>query len=413
MLRLRQGETLSCKANAGGMKILRTLLLAWWLLAIGVSAQPRHLYLTWEDEDTSRTQTIVFQTLDKAQNPRVEIRLQAGSEQATRLSCKTVMLKGLARRVHSVTVRELSPATKYIFRAGDDRYGMSEWRSFRTLPDDASPIDIVAGGDMYRHAETVELLKVARTRNPDVALVGGDIAYADGDLARVGFWDDWLDNWERALNPVDGPLVPMILAIGNHEVKGGWEARKADAPFYFAFFPQGGESCFERRLGSDIRLTVLDSDHVTRYEDQVPFLEKSMKAAWDGKVRFHLALYHVPCFPTQASPSNARARKGRETWVPVFDRYRLTAALENHDHVFKRTHPLKANRIDPKGTVYLGDGCWGRTPRQVPKLQWYHAKASSSYHVWHLRNDGSSLQCEALSLGGKVLDQTTLEARFP
>lgn len=389
------------------------LLVLWLLCWTPALAQPRHLYLTWDQADTARTQTVVFQTLDKATRPRVEIRLGSDPQQVTTLDCKTVMLSGLSRRIHHVTVTGLQPATRYAFRAGDDRYGMSPWRWLQTLPADGRPITIATGGDMYRHAETVELLRVARTQRPDVALVGGDIAYADGDLTRLGFWDDWFDNWEAALNPPDGPLVPMILAIGNHEVRGGWDAQKSAAPFYFGFFPQGGSPYFERQLGSKIRLTVLDSDHVTPYAAQVPFLEASLKQAWEAKTPFHLALYHVPCYPTQADPQNARAQKGRKAWVPLFDRYRLTAALENHDHVFKRTHPLRGGKIDPQGTVYLGDGCWGRTPRKIPKKQWYHAKASSSYHVWFLRLDGEVLRCRALSLGGEPIDETVLPARFP
>jgi hypothetical protein len=391
---------------------LISLLGLWLAFSVASTAQPRHLYLTWEDEDTAHTQTIVFQTLDRAQNPRVEIRLDAGSEQVTKIASKTITFGGLARRVHWVTVRELKPSTKYVFRAGDDRYGMSKWRSLRTLPDDGRALSIAAGGDMYRHQETVELLQVARTQRPDVAMVGGDIAYADGDLSRINFWDDWLDNWEDYLNPKDGPLVPMILAIGNHEVRGGFDGSRQDAPFYFALFPQGGSPYFQRRLGSDIQVTVLDTGHVTTYEAQVPFLETSLKAAYDRKVPFHLALYHVPCYPTQASPTSVGATTGRQLWVPLFDRYRLTAGLENHDHVLKRTHPLKGHKVNPEGTVYLGDGCWGRTPRAIPQVQWYHAKASSTYHVWLLRLEGSEIRCQAFSLNGAVVDKTTLKARF-
>jgi hypothetical protein len=90
----------------------------------------------------------------------------------------------------------------------------------------------------------------------------------------------------------------------------------------------------------------------------------------------------------------------------------LTAGLENHDHVLKRTHPLKGHKVNPEGTVYLGDGCWGRTPRAIPQVQWYHAKASSTYHVWLLRLEGSEIRCQAFSLNGAVVDKTTLKARF-
>jgi hypothetical protein len=41
----------------------------------------------------------------------------------------------------------------------------------------------------------------------------------------------------------------------------------------------------------------------------------------------------------------------------------LTVSFENHDHAYKRTRVLRANQAATNGTVYIGDGCWGRTPR--------------------------------------------------
>lgn len=40
----------------------------------------------------------------------------------------------------------------------------------------------------------------------------------------------------------------------------------------------------------------------------------------------------------------------------------------------QRTYPLKNNAVSTagNGTVYLGDGCWGRTPRAAAQT-WYEA----------------------------------------
>ncbi len=367
-------------------------------------AQPRHLYLTWESQDTARTQTIVFQTLNEASDPRVELSLGAAGKTKI-LPSKTIKLPGLTRHVHKVTLSGLTPNTTYTFRAGDTRYGMSAWRKFRTLPADGSPLKIVTGGDMYRHPETVQLLVAGAKQEPDVALIGGDIAYADGRLSRIRFWDDWLDNWATHLERQDGRLVPMILAIGNHEVNGAFGQRASQAPFYFAFFPQGAKPYFVRRLGADIDLVVLDSGHVTSHKAQVPFLEESLK---NSRARFRVALYHVPCYPTHRSFNDPYSKQGRQHWVPLFDRYHVQLALENHDHVFKRTFPLKANKIDSSGTVYLGDGCWGRTPRSVAGRRWYHVKALPKEHIWLLQNEKSGLHCQAIDKNGRTFDTTTV-----
>lgn len=391
------------------MHLLRLLLIL--ALAIACEAQPRHLYLTWDNEDTAHTQTVVFQTLDRADNPRVEVFLEG---EATAVPVQSAMLSHTQRRIHWVTLKQLQPATKYRFRAGDQRYGMSPWRSFKTLPADESPLTIASGGDMYRHPETVQLLKAVAKHRPDIVLVGGDIAYADGNLDRVKFWDDWLDNWEQHLNPKDGPLVGMICAIGNHEVKGAFGKSKAEAPFYFGFFPQGGQPYFVRRLGQDTEVVVLDSGHVTSHPSQVPFLQKALESMQSRQIPLRLALYHVPCYPTHRPYNDKYSALGRKHWVPLFDQYQVTAGLENHDHTCKRTHPLKGGKVvdsQLKGTVYLGDGCWGRTPRHVAAKRWYHAQASPARHVWILNKKDATLECQAIGETGKVVDRTTLKAR--
>ena len=388
------------------------LFVAFWLLLAGAGgAQPRHLYLTWDNEDTAHTQTIVFHTNAQATNPKVEIYLQGPQAKASNLAANSTVLAGTQRRVHFVTLKSLSPSTVYKFRAGDSRYGMSLWRSFRTLPADNRAVRVVAGGDMYRHPATVQLLKAAASHKPDVALIGGDIAYADADLDKISFWDDWFDNWNNYLNPKNGPMVGMICAIGNHEVGGAFDRSKKDAPFYFAFFPQGGEPYFVRRLSKNVEVVVLDSSHVTHHKAQAPFLEKALKSMQQRDVPFRLALYHVPCYPTHRPFDDPYARRGRQFWVPLFDKYGLTAGLENHDHTFKRTHPLKAGKVAQGGTVYLGDGCWGRDPRPLQGKHAYLAKASSTYHVWMLSSAKAGLQCQAVGRDGKVFDQTTLKAR--
>jgi hypothetical protein len=385
------------------------LSLLSFLFSSTALAQPRHLYLTWDNEDTAHTQTVVFHTDGKASEPRVEVLLNGPSAQATVLSASTVQLGSGQRRVHRVTLKNLQPATSYRFRAGDNRFGLSPWRTFRTLPADDSSLRIATGGDMYRHPETVQLLKAAASYKPHVALIGGDIAYADGDLTRIGFWDDWFDNWDEFMNPADGPMVGLICALGNHELRGHFDGSKKDAPFYFAFFPQGGESYFARRLSGQAEVVVLDTSHATHPKAQAGFLEDTLRSMQERQVPYRLALYHVALYPTHRSYEDEYSRRGRQFWVPLFDRFGLTAGLENHDHTFKRTHPLRGGKVVPRGTVYLGDGCWGRTPRAVKGQRWYLAKASSTYHVWMLTTRPDGLLCQAVGLDGKVFDQVTLK----
>lgn len=378
------------------------------LLAQSSPAQPRHLYLTWEREDTARSQTIVFQTEDRATDPRIQVARIGQEAEYDTIASHTLILRGSSRRVHWVTLTGLQPYTVYKFRAGDTRYGMSQWRTFRTLPEDDRPIKVVTGGDMYHHDETVELLKIAGRQEPDVALVGGDAAYANGHLKEGRLWDIWLDNWDQHVRHPDGRMVGIIFAIGNHEVDGGYVRDKNKAPFYFGLFPQGGETYFTRKLGSEIDLIVLDSGHIVSHEEQVPFLNKALARS---TAPFPVGLYHVPCYPTHRSYQDRHSVAGRQHWVPVFDKYALPVAFENHEHVFKRTHPLKVGEVvNSGGTVYLGDGCWGRDPRTVEK-RWYHARVESRRHIWAFENRPSGLFCQAFDTKGEVFDEVTIGPR--
>ena len=384
------------------------LLLSLALLAPAVQAQPRHLYLTWDNEDTAHTQTIVFQTTGQANQPRVEVMLNGPNAKASTLAAKTVMLAGGQRRIHSVTLKGLDAATSYKFRAGDTKFGLSPWRTFRTLPEDGTPVNIAAGGDMYIHPETVDLLKLAGKRKPDVALIGGDIAYAD-KADQIGLWDAWFDNWADYMETGQGKMVPMICAIGNHEVMGAFDRPRKDVPFFFAFFPQGGQPYFVRRLNKNTEVVVLDTSHVTHPKDQVPFLEGALKSMQQRGVANRLALYHVPCYPTHRPYKDPYSVRGRQHWVPLFDKYELTAGLENHDHVFKRTYPLRGDQVVKKGTVYLGDGAWGRTPRSVGQKRPYNVKSSATNHFWWLTADDRGVDCQAINLNGVVFDKTFLK----
>ena len=59
--------------------------------------------------------------------------------------------------------------------------------------------------------------KRAAELNPWFALLGGDLAYANGNSNEVGKWDDWLESWMlNCIRRRDGGLIPMVVAIGGH-----------------------------------------------------------------------------------------------------------------------------------------------------------------------------------------------------
>ena len=81
-------------------------------------------------------------------------------------------------------------------------------------------------------------------------------------------------------------------------------------------------------------------------------------------------------------------------------------AFENHDHAYKRTFPIKNNKIDREGIVYIGDGSWGTRPREVHKLEetWYLQKAQSIRAFTLVTLQGSYFNILSIDEDGNLID---------
>ena len=393
--------------------LLPTLSLLWAASALAV---PRHVYLTWQG-DPSTSVTINYHTLEKAVMSEVRYDTQSRAGQPGDYRWRNFgaahAIDGLAdgRLIHVVELTGLKPGGSYYFVAGNEEPGFSPEMKFRTVPDTDEAIRFVVGGDMgiSRHAR--KMVRIAAGRDPLFAAIGGDLAYANGRLSRGRKWDRWFDNWRDSFVSPDGFMVPMILAIGNHEVQDGYGQPPEKAPFYFGYFRQGageGRAYFSKRIGKRVALYLLDSGHIAPHGGlQAAWLESEM--AGDGEVSYRLAIYHVPLYPASRPFEGEYHRLGRAHWLPLFDRYKLTLAFEHHDHVLKRTFPLRAGERNPRGTVYLGDGCFGRSNHKLRQRQ-YLAFSRQIRHFWLVEADREPITFEAIDAEGRVVDRYSIRA---
>lgn len=316
-------------------------------------------------------------------------------------------IPGIADRwVYRAEITGLHPDTDYYLLMGSASGVVSKEIRFRTLGAENRPLRFVTGGDMGIDFKARALMRLSAETNPDIAIVGGDIAYANGRLNSVDKWDTWLRYYSEEMVTPEGRTIPAILSIGNHEVNGGYGRPKEFAPFYFGFLGQNDErTYFSRRLSEEAVLFVLDSGHVASHASQVEWMREEMKRYED--LPFKAAVYHVPLYPSHRDYMGRYSDLGRQHWLPVFDEFGLTVAFENHDHTFKRSHHLHADEIavERNGTLYLGDGCWGRTARPIDfEKRWYLQEAGSVEHFWlvDLLPEGPVYQ--AIDLHGDVFD---------
>lgn len=397
-----------------------SLLFIGWLLQGTSGATPLHVYLTWQG-DTGTTMTVNYHTLGESSVSQVyyDTVARGGAPEAYshRATGTGHQVPGLAdgRIVHWVELTELEPGDIYYFIAGDAASGFSAEYKFRTAPADDRTIRFVSGGDMTPGKRARRLLARAGERDPLFALVGGDLAYVNGKTKKYSKWDQWLENWQENMVTPDTCMVPMVLAIGNHEVQGGYGQDPTRAPFYYGYFAQAGERAyFSRRFGANMILYALDSGHTAAHGGaQAQWLADEMRHTRDMPYRF--ALYHVPLYPAFRSQEDAYSTEGRQHWLPLFDEYRLTAAFENHDHVLKRSKLLRRDQIDDKGTLYLGDGCFGKSPRLLKgprrrdrSKRWYLAHVTSIAHFWLVDLSPEQVVFRAIDEDGDVVDEYEL-----
>jgi acid phosphatase type 7 len=318
----------------------------------------------------------------------------------------------------------LAPDTVYEFAPGDAAppAGARADR-FRTAPDKLErPVRFISGGDTMHRRDWFEAMnRAAGAQDPDFALIAGDLAYADDKS--LGRWLDWFAAVYQTLRAPDGRLVPMVIGIGNHEVKGHYDGRvPEDAVFFHAFFalPQD-RTFYALDFGSYLSLLLLDTDHTRPIAGaQTEWLASALAARADR--RFVFPAYHYPAYGTTKRPKygvlpseHPRSQAIRREWSPLFEKNAVTAVFENDHHAYKRTYPIREGRRDDQaGVVYLGDGAWGVDVRPVvtPDEAWYLARSESRRHVFvvTLSPTGEAV-VQAIDSAGEVFDRCTLAGR--
>ncbi len=392
------------------------ILIATGARGADTSAEPGGIdtvYLTWQN-DPATTMTVHWHGQDDSPGT-VRYAPDAGATETT--AWKTARSRShdvpLAwRRVHVAELTGLEPDTAYTFTCGHNADGVSRAYRFRTAPDDDTPFAFVEGGDVGVDPAVVPAMhRAAAAEDPLFSLIGGDIAYAERTM--LDRWDQWFDDWMTFMTRPDGRLIPLVLAIGNHDVvpgpNGGYERTLADAPFFTAFFAQNfadGATYKTLRFGTLVELILLDSAHATPIAGrQTEWLEKTLSQP--AKTKYRLACYHVPAYPAAKDFNRKHSVAVREHWVPLFDRYGVDVCFEHDTHTYKRTHRLRAGRPSLDGTLYVGDGTWGahaRTPSRTVKEQRFFARMHRTHHVLRVDVGANGLGIVALDPAGHAFD---------
>lgn len=385
------------------------------------SLDPVGLMLTWQSDPTT-TMTIDWQrTASQLDQPSIIEYRERGTEEWITARAERIDFPFSDRKIDRVEITGLQPGTAYDFRGHPD----SPVFYFRTAPATLEePLVIAVGGDTRHHQNRMERInKVAMSANPEFIYWGGDYAYADGEKDKLYRWYEWFDANRKTLIAEDGRVPAVVGAIGNHEVQRGYtwgrtmneKTRLEIAPYYYTFFAFPGMPGYGvLDFGDYLSLVVLDSDHTNEIPGtQTAWLDEVLSERQN--VPHVLPIYHVPAYPSNRSYEDRRVVEVRNYWTPVFDKYNIRMAFENHDHLYKRTHPIRGEKIDPEGVVYLGDGAWGvwtRDPHPVYET-WYLKEAENTLHAIIVTLYPDRQEAYALNDHGERIDEVLIQLGQP
>ncbi len=356
----------------------------------GRIAQPPAVYLTWQRDPTTTMTVNWFNTSASLNTARYRL---PGAPSWSTLTAATQPFPHTRRSIHRAEITGLSPDTAYEFQVD----GYEETFRFRTMPAALTrPVKFGVGGDVDVGSTADAMTAAIAARDPDFLVVGGDHAYEDARADYSWRWERYMESFFRNARSPDGRMIPLVVTIGNHEVRYGWSYNHPDfdntaawrdryAPYYFRTFPFPGPATPYGALdfGRYLSLVLGDTEHasptIAGNDPQTAWLSAALNARRD--VTHLIPVYHVTAYPSNRAFSDAGTQRIRQHWVPLFEQAGVKLAFEHHDHTYKATKPLLTGAENSGGIVFLGDGLWGIAPRVPDTSRWYLQTASQQHHV--------------------------------
>lgn len=298
----------------------------------------------------------------------------------------------------------LEPDQSYYFVIKDSD-GVTERFWFKTAPDKPAPFTCVIGGDTKPYDPSLTLGRytsqmIPRLR-PLFILFNGDFT-KDGKTPAD--WALWLNDWFELTRTEDGRLFPVVPVQGNHEYGEMAVLNNIfNAPYQF---DDPVNIYYSLSFGGDfVHCTLLNSElrpPLKEYSEQTEWLRKDLEEAKD--FTFKMAAYHKPFRPhTHRKRENITLYNN---WAYMFHEYGLDISADADSHLSKITFPLIPDSVngeegfirdDLNGTMFIGEGSWGASPRvaddvkswtlragtfsQIKWLQFFPDTESASAHI--------------------------------
>ncbi|MBU2700520.1 hypothetical protein Ga0466249_001612 [Sporomusaceae bacterium BoRhaA] len=405
---------------------------------------PDHISLTWS-ANPANTMTVTWRTNKEVKNCAIEYQEVHGKtstvivEPRALKSAATDKIQGEAN-LYSVTLHDLKPGTKYLYRIRNDNNQWTDYSSFTTESSETLKNNkfkfIVFGDSQSGNAEVPNYtpfhltLTNAFQANPDASFF-----INMGDLVEKGQDYQHWNNWFSATKGVIDKIPDMVVQ-GNHETYNAedWNSTK---PEYFVqqfnVFQNGPEGLkgqtYSYNYGK-VHFVVLDSQYEEESEDAEGHIDQNkerdmlkMQAQWlkadldaNRDAVFTLAFFHKTPYYNKGIRSNVLLK---EAFTPVFDEYHVDMVFNGHDHATSRTFPIYHDTFvqsPTQGTVYYVTGRSGAKyyadlTQKVWDAKFFDPQDMPDYQTVEL--NGQKFTVKAFKQDGTLVDTYVIDKEHP
>ncbi|RCS49176.1 metallophosphoesterase [Bremerella cremea] len=388
------------------------------------TAMPDRIILTWTG-DPATSQAVTWRTSTDVAEAYAEIAVADGSpkfdEKAKQVVAQTQPLETdiNTANFHTVEFQDLQPGTKYAYRVGHGE-NWSEWFQFSTPRENEDKFSFIYFGDAQNdiRSKWSRVIREAYSDAPKAAFMlhAGDlINHAENDAE----WGEWF-----GAGSFLNAMIPSVPVPGNHEQAKQENGERRLTHHWRPSFalPENGpagmeETCYTLSFGNMLIVAMNSSEDL---EVQAKWLTKVLQ---DNDKPWVVCTFHHPVYSTGKGRDN---EKLRNTWKPIFDKYKVDLVLQGHDHTYGRTGletplvsseegkqekniPTGVNNFDGKtGTVYVVSVSGPKMYSLAPE-PFMNSTAANTQLYQIISVDGNTLTYEARTAVGEIYDSFTLK----
>jgi predicted phosphodiesterase len=302
--------------------------------------------------------------------------------------------------LHEVTLTGLESGTAYLYQVQTEGGGGSLTSPLLTFQPAVGPdqaFSFVLIGDTQKNPRvTRKIATLAWQRRPNFVVHLGDVVDNGPDKR------EWVHELFAPCRDLFA-RVPVYPCIGNHE--------KDHAHYYRYFSLPAPEYYYHFRYGNADFFSLDTNKQVGPTSEQYRWLEARL-AKSDARWKF--VYHHHPAYSsddddfgdTWKGQKSGQGDPNVRRLVPLYEKYNVDMVFNGHIHVYERTWPIRAGKVDrQKGIRYItSGGGGGKLENFSPVPSWFKAQCRADYHFCYVSVHGDELNLKAFDHQGMLFD---------